>query len=184
MGVLKTGKNMLIWGRATRDATLIETKNGKFVSNFAVKYDYRHSIDDGSILLDYMEVDVWGNLAKIVGDANIGVGKGDMVLVAGQLIQDTFYKKGEDRSQPKYKLNAELVLDQTSINQLMEMVVGMAPPEEPEPEPEPAPKKKPVAATVQPVFENVDDEYDPFSDDSPADPFISEEDEQAYDLPY
>lgn len=183
MGYAKQGNNLVIWGRATRDATLIETKSGKWVSGFAVKYDYRHNTD-GDTVIDYMEVSVWGNLAKTVGDANIGVGKGDMVLVAGQLIQDTFYKKGEDRSQPKYKLNAELVLDQTSINQLMEMVVGTAETEEPEPEPEPAPKKKPITATDQPIFEDVDDEYDPFSDASPAEPFISKEDEEAYDLPY
>lgn len=165
MGWSKQGNNLIIWGRATKDASLFETKNGRFVSNFPVKYSYRHD-EDGNVLVDYMNVDVWGKLAKIVGDDTIGVAKGDMVLVAGQILRDNFYGKDEDKTVPKYKLNAELVFDMTSINQLMEMVMATEE-EEPAEEEPPKPKPKIINAATQPEFED-NNEYDKFSGGDPV----------------
>ena len=180
MGYFKQGNKMLIWGRSTRDATFRVTNSGKKVSGFAVKYDYRHD-PDGQPINEYMEVSCWGKLAQWVGDESVGIGKGDMVIVAGDLMKDEFYKKDEDRSKVKYKLNADLVMDMTSFFQLMEMVMQMVNGDESEeePEPTPKPKPKPISATVQQEFEDVE-EIDPFSDD----PFITPEEEAEYDLPY
>lgn len=172
MGYFKQANKLMIWGRATRDATFKVTNSGKKVSGFSVKYDFRHD-PDGQPINEYMEVSCWGKLAEWVGDEDIGVGKGDMVLVAGELMADKFYKKDEDRSKPKYKLNADLVLDMTSNFQMLEVLFRR----EHEPEPEPEPKKKPISATVQQEFEDVE-EFDLYSDD----PFAPE-DKTEYELP-
>ena len=117
----------IIWGTVTRDAKLRQTNSGKNVTGFGMKYD-RHHNEDGQMVNEYMEISVWDDTALFVGDHDIGVAKGDYVLVCGQLVPDTFRKEGEDPDAEKWKINADIVLDMTSIFQVAQMVVnGEAP---------------------------------------------------------
>jgi single-stranded DNA-binding protein len=172
MGYFKNGNKMLIWGTAARDASVKTTKSGKNVCGFAVKYDWHHD-ENGKPVNEFMEVSMWGDDALFVGHESIGVAKGDKVLVCGEMTKDTFYKQGEDRSKPKYKINADFVLDMTTIFQITQMVAGGGAEEEPAPQP---PREKPRSAKVQQDFQDLggprdpftsitDEEDDPFSDD-------------------
>lgn len=176
MGYFKQGNKMFIWGRVTRDASFNQTSKGRSVSGFGVKYDYRYD-PDGQPLNEFMEVSCWGKLAEWVGAENTGIGKGDIVLVAGVLMKDTYYKQNEDRSKVKYKLNADLVLDATSIFQLLEMVMQLINGEIPEKE---SKKKSAISAPEQQEFEDAGDTDDPYAES----PFITPEEEEEYDLPY
>ena len=123
------GKNgsFIFWGTVTRDAKLIQTKTGKNVASFSIKYD-RHHNEDGQMVNEYMEVSVWHENALFVGDSDVGIAKGDSVFICGQLVEDTFRKEGEDPNIKKWKINADIVLDMTSIFQVAQMVVnGEAP---------------------------------------------------------
>lgn len=122
MGYIKQGNYMLLWGRVSRDAVCRSTQKGKQVAGFSMTYDRRHN-EDGQMKSLFMEVSAWGDEALYVGHEDIGVCKGDIVLVAGKLVEDNFYKDGEDRSVKKYKVDADLILDMTSIFQLAQMVV-------------------------------------------------------------
>lgn len=177
MGYFKNGNKMLIWGTAARDASVKTTKSGKNVCGFAVKYDWHHD-ENGKAVTEFMEVSMWGDNALFVGHDSIGVAKGDMVLVCGEMTKDTFYKQGEDRSKPKYKINAELVLDMTSIFQVTQMVAGG----DEEPPDEPEKKERPRSAPVQQDFKDVGGPRDPFSsiDDDESDPFESDDGELPY----
>lgn len=118
----KSGNYMLLWGKVSRDAVCHTTQKGRQVAGFSMTYDRRHN-EDGQMKSQFMEVSAWGDEALYVGHEDIGVCKGDIVLVAGKLVEDSFYKDGEDRSVKKYKIDADLILDMTSIFQLAQMVV-------------------------------------------------------------
>ena len=133
------GKNgsFIFWGTVTRDAKLRQTNSGKNVAGFGMKYNRGHN-EDGQMVNEYMEVSIWDDAAVYVGDPDIGIAKGDSVFVCGQLQEDTYRKEGEDPNIKKWKINAEIVIDMTSIFQVAQMVVnGEAPPHE---DSEPAPK--------------------------------------------
>ena len=133
------GKNgsFILWGTVTRDPKIRQTNSGKNVASFGMKYD-RHHNEDGQKVNEYIEVSVWDDNAFYVGDPNTGVAKGDYILVCGQLQEDTYRKEGEDPDIKKWKINAEIILDMTSIFQVAQMVVnGEAPPHEVS---DPAPK--------------------------------------------
>ena len=133
------GKNgsFILWGTVTRDAKLRQTNSGKNVTSFGMKYD-RHHNEDGQKVIEYMEVSIWDDAAVYVGDPDIGIAKGDSVFVCGTLQEDTYRKEGEDPNIKKWKINAEIVIDMTSIFQVAQMVVnGEALPHE---DSEPAPK--------------------------------------------
>ena len=164
MGYVKQANRIQIWGKATRDAQLRTTKNGKHVVGFGVKYD-RHSNEDGQTVNEYMEVSAWGDLAVWCGDEQIGIAKGDTVIVCGELIKDDFYRDGEDKSKPKYKVNADVVLDATSIFQLMKIVMsGEGFPDKSEKKP----KRMSESGGITPSgFDDItgeEDEDDPFSE--------------------
>ena len=176
MGYFKNGNKMLIWGTAARDASVKTTKSGKNVCGFAVKYDWHHD-ENGKPVTEFMEVSMWGDNALFVGHDHIGVAKGDMVLVCGEMTKDTFYKQGEDRSKPKYKINADLVLDMTTIFQITQMVAGGEPEEEPAPPPK---REKHRSSPVQQEFQDVGGPRDPFTS-------IAEDEDDPFDdgeLPY
>lgn len=133
------GKNgsFILWGTVTRDAKLRQTNSGKNVTSFGMKYD-RHHNEDGQKVNEYMEVSIWDDAAVYVGDPDIGIAKGDSVFVCGTLQEDTYRKEGEDPNIKKWKINAEIVIDMTSIFQVAQMVVnGEAPLHE---DSDPAPK--------------------------------------------
>ena len=133
----KNDGTTLIWGTVTQEAKLRESKNGRLYTSFSMKYGRRHN-EDGQMVNDYMNVTMWGDDAKFIGDESIGLAKGDTVLVCGYLVEDTYRKEGEDPDVKKWKLNADLVLDMTSIFQVAQMVVnGDAPAVEAPPMPTP-----------------------------------------------
>ena len=150
---------ILIWGTVTQEPKLRESKNGRLYTSFSMKYD-RHHNEDGQMVNEYMNVTMWGDDAKFVGDESIGLGKGDTVLVCGQLVEDTYRKDGEDPDVKKWKLNAEIVLDMTSIFQVAQMVVEGEVPSHDEP-PTPTPSKPKFTATEEktPFQQDVEDAY-------------------------
>ena len=119
------GKNgsFILWGTVTRDPKIRQTNSGKNVTSFGMKYD-RHHNEDGQKVNEYMEVSIWDDNAFYVGDPDTGVAKGDYILVCGQLQEDTYRKEGEDPNIKKWKINAEIILDMTSIFQVAQMVVN------------------------------------------------------------
>lgn len=155
--ILKKG-SVILWGTVTRDAELRQTKNGRSFASFSMKYD-RHHNEDGQMVNEYMNVTMWGDDAKFIGDENVGIAKGDTIIVCGQLVEDTYRKEGEDPDIEKLKVNAEIVLDMTSIFQVANMVVlGDAPHDE-----EPAPENSAFTETqektpFQDELENTDGE--------------------------
>lgn len=150
--LLKKG-SIIIWGNVTRDAELRETKSGRPYATFGMRYD-RHHNEDGQMVNEYMNVTIWGDDAKFVGDGDIGLAKGDTVIVFGQLVEDTYRKEGEDPNIQKWKVNAEAVLDMTSIFQVAGMVVGgEVPQDEDEPTPPKAAKPKFTETTEKTPFQ-------------------------------
>ena len=119
------GKNgsFIFWGTVTRDAKLRQTNSGKNVAGFGMKYNRGHN-EDGQMVNEYMEVSIWDDAAVYVGDPDIGIAKGDSVFVCGTLQEDTYRKEGEDPNIKKWKINAEIVIDMTSIFQVAQMVVN------------------------------------------------------------
>lgn len=165
--ILKKG-SVVIWGTVTRDAEIRTTRRGNPFASFGLKYD-RHHNEDGQKVNEYMNVTVWNDLANLVGDPDIGIAKGDYVLVCGTLEEDTYYKEGEDTSVPKWKVSADIVLDMTSIFQVAGMVVnGEAPTAEgDEPEDLPAPKPKREKKKEEPKQSSFVDEEDDSEDGLP-----------------
>lgn len=153
MSYMKSGNTMLMVGKVSRDATLRETRTGKHVAGFSMRYARQHNVD-GQMENKYMEVTVWNDDALLIGDENIGIGKGDTVLVVGQLVEDTYRREGEDPNEPKYKVDADIVLDMTSIFQVAQMVVLGG--EEPQDDGDDSPD----ASKIEDTFEGT-----PFDDD-------------------
>lgn len=121
MAYIKQGNYMLLCGKVTKDAVLRTTATGKHVVNLSVKYGQHHDVDGNSVG-DYMNISAWGDTALFVGNEDTGVAKGDMVLAIGQLVRDDYrsQKSGEE----EFKMNAEIILDATSIFQIAEMVIS------------------------------------------------------------
>lgn len=119
--IYKSG-TIILWGTVTQEPKLRETKSGRSYASFGMKYD-RHHNEDGQMVNEYMNVTMWGDDAKFIGDESIGLGKGDTILVCGQLVEDTYRKEGEDPNVQKWKVNADIVIDMTSIFQVAQMVV-------------------------------------------------------------
>lgn len=138
------GKNgsFILWGEVVWDSKVREARSGNKYTSFRMKYNRGHN-EDGRMVNDTIEVTVWDTkytkIAEMVGDENFGIAKGDLVLVCGQLVEDTYRKEGEDPDVPKWKVNADIVIDMTSIFQVAQMVVnGSLPSAELPDEPKPA----------------------------------------------
>jgi len=154
------GKNgsFILWGEVVWDSQVREARSGNKYTSFRMKYNRGHNVD-GRMVNDTIEVTVWDTkytkIAELVGDENFGVAKGDLVLVCGQLVEDTYRKEGEDPDAPKWKVNAEIVIDMTSIFQVAQMVVnGEVPPHE---DSDPAPKFT-ATAEKTPFQQELDDD--------------------------
>ena len=160
----KNDGTTLIWGTVTQEAKLRETKNGRLYTSFSMKYGRRHN-EDGQMVNDYMNVTMWGDDAKFIGDESVGIAKGDTVLVCGYLVEDTYRKEGEDPNVKKWKLNADLVLDMTSIFQVAQMVVNGE---------TPAMEAPPIHAPSKPKFTATEEKT----------PFQTEIEESENELPF
>ena len=128
--ILKKG-TVILWGTVTRDTELRQTKSGRPFTTFSMKYD-RHHNEDGQMVNEYMNVTIWGEDAKFIGDEDVGIAKGDTIVVFGQLVEDTYRKEGEDPDIEKWRVFADVIIDMTSIFQVAQMVVGGSIPQ-PEP---------------------------------------------------
>lgn len=162
---MKQGNTIMLVGTVIREAKIRETRNGKTVSSFYMQYGFHHD-PDGKPVKDCIDVSVWGENARFIGDEDIGVAKGDTVFVVGYLVEDKYHT--EKDGEPKYKVTADLVLDMTSIFQVAQMVVNPATPTVND-----VSKKEPP--TLNSGFTEVDGE-------EPS-PFLTEEDEM-FELPY
>ena len=172
------GKNgsFIVWGTVTRDPKIRQTNSGKTVTGFGMKYNRGHN-EDGQMVNEYIEVSIWDDNAVYVGDPDTGVAKGDYILVCGQLQEDTYRKEGEDPNIKKWKINAEIILDMTSIFQVAQLVVhgGAAEEEEPAPAPRnPREKESPVSKPAKPKFKGTTERT----------PFMDEIDESDGELPF
>lgn len=169
MGYIKHGNTMLAVGRVTREAKCRKTKSGKSVASFAMQYDHHHD-EDGNIVNDYIDVSMWHDAAKFVGDEDVGVAKNDIVMVVGFLTKDSYHST---ENETKYKISADIVLDMTSIFQVAQMVVnGMSGDAVEEPRGEAAPSPPPKQTSVFTETDEPDDN-----------PFMTEEDLET-ELPY
>lgn len=121
MGYIKSGDSMILWGRATKEGQIRTSKNGKQFSTFSIQYGVHHD-EDGKKVKDYMDVSVWGNLGGMVGDADVGIAKDDIVLAVGTIYRDAH--KSESAGKDVYNLNAEAVFDSTSAFQIAQMLIN------------------------------------------------------------
>lgn len=161
------GKNgsFILWGEVVWDSQVREARSGNKYTSFRMKYNRGHNVD-GRIVNDTIEVTVWDTkytkIAEMVGDENFGIAKGDLVLVCGQLVEDTYRKEGEDPNVPKWKVNADIVIDMTSIFQVAQMVVNGS----------------------IPSAELPDESKSAFSEESAKTPFEEELDDSESELPF
>lgn len=177
------GKNgsFILWGEVTWDAKVYEARTGNKFTSFRMKYNRGHNVD-GVMVNDTIEVTFWDSkytkLADLVGDPDFGIAKGDIVLVCGQLVEDTYRKEGEDPNTPKWKINADIVIDMTSIFQVAQMVVhggGTVEEEEPTPSPHnPREKESPISKPAKPKFKGTVEKT----------PFMEEIEESDGELPF
>lgn len=121
MAYIKQGNDMILWGRVTKDAQLRTSQSGKSFATLSVQYGKHHD-EDGNMVRDYMDISVWGSLGEQIADPNIGVVKGDIVMVTGALYKDEYMTKKEGKD--SYRLNADAVFDCTSAFQLAAMVTS------------------------------------------------------------
>ena len=170
MGYIQSGNTIFVFGRAMRNAIFRHTRSGKTVASFSMQSGWHYN-EDGKSVADYIDVSVWGDDAKRVGDENIGVAKDDMLFVAGRLVPDPYHSTETEK---KDKINAELVIDMTSIFQVTDLVVnGTAEAEEEEyeeeePEEEPTPPPKVPKQKQTSIFTETDEPDD--------NPFMTDED--------
>lgn len=158
---IKQNNTMILVGPVLREAKLRQTRNGKYVASFYMQYGFHHDADGNSVK-DCIDVSVWGKNAQYIGDEDVGIAKGDTVLVVGYLVNDDYHT--EKDGEQKYKLTADLVLDMTSFFQVAQMVVNGPPaPVEEQPRPQ---------STLSSGFT----EYN--EDD--GNPFLTEDDELPY----
>lgn len=158
---IKQNNTMILVGPVLREAKLRQTRNGKYVASFYMQYGFHHDADGNSVK-DCIDVSVWGKNAQFIGDEDVGIAKGDTVLVVGYLVNDDYHT--EKDGEQKYKLTADLVLDMTSFFQVAQMVVNGPPaPVEEQPRPQ---------TTLSSGFT----EYN--EDD--GNPFLTEDDELPY----
>lgn len=123
MTPLSKNNSAIIWGKVTRDPRLYYTRKGVPVAGFSIMYN-KHFNVDGVSVCDFMEISLFGDLALSVADERIGIEKGDVVLLGGTIVEDTFYKDNEDRSVKKWKLNADFLVDANSIFQIAGSLFG------------------------------------------------------------
>lgn len=155
------GKNgsFILWGTVTFDAKVREARTGNKYATFGLKYNRGHN-EDGQMVNESIDVTVWDTKyiknADFVGDQDIGIAKGDTVLVCGELVEDTFRKEGEDPNIKKWKVNADIVIDMTSIFQVAQMVVNGSLPQA-EMQPTPAKPQFTEERNKTPFEEELDD---------------------------
>ena len=166
MGYAKQKNMMILWGIATSEPKLYKGPSGVSLTSFFLQYN-KHVNEDGQKVKETIGVTAWRDLAEYICDDQIGIGKYDIVLVAGEIVQDTYYGKGEDPSVPKYKINAELVLDITSVYQMMMMVVNGGAEIKP-PKTESKPKSKTNRGQID-IDDESDEEDSLFTDDDSDD---------------
>lgn len=152
----KQTQNMLLWGRVTRDAEMKQSKNGKEYAIVSVQYG-KHYDEDGNMVRDYMDCSFWGDYAKDVANPDIGITKGDLVMIAGMLYKDEY--KSEKEGREIYSMNADIILDSTASFTLAKMLVD---PGTEEAIANPAPQKKSafVSSQEKTPFEEMMDEAD------------------------
>lgn len=161
---IKQNNTMILVGPVLREAKLRQTRNGKYVASFYMQYGFHHDADGNSVK-DCIDVSVWGKNAQYIGDEDVGIAKGDTVLVVGYLVNDDYHT--EKDGEQKYKLTADLVIDMTSFFQVAQMVVNGPPaPVEEQPRPQP---------TLSSGFTDFDADE--------GNPFLTEDDE-LQELPY
>ena len=81
-------------GRATKDAEMHTTNNGKSVAKFTIAVDRRFKNADGEKKADFINVVVWSKLAEICGKY---VTKGKQVGVIGELQTRSYDANGEKK---------------------------------------------------------------------------------------
>lgn len=152
MAYIKQGNNMILWGRVTKDAQFRTSQSGKSFATLSVQYGKHHD-EDGNMVRDYMDISAWGDLGEQIADPNVGIVKGDIVMVTGVLYKDDYLTEKEGKV--SYRLNADAVFDCTSAFQLATMVTTGEAPENP-----PQHKATFVSSSEKTPFEDMLDEAD------------------------
>lgn len=76
---------LILVGRLVRDPELIETSNGKKVSNITLAVNRQHKDENGDYITDFIDVALWGNLAEKTSEY---CGKGDVIGIKGCIGSD------------------------------------------------------------------------------------------------
>lgn len=120
MGYLKSGDNVIVWGKLQKDASHRVFDSGAMLTSFSVKYGVSDKLygDSGRRQGKYMDVKVWGrDYDHALCDFCACLEKGDSVVVYGELRLDN--RQSEDGSERWY-LSAEHVSVQQTVQAEME----------------------------------------------------------------
>lgn len=93
-------------GRATKDAEVSTTNNGKSVAKFTLAVDRRFKNADGEKVADFINIVAWSKLAEICGKY---VKKGKQVAVIGE-VQGRSYEVNGDK-----KFITEIIADEIEL---------------------------------------------------------------------
>ena len=156
MAYIKQGNNAIFWGRATKDAQIRQTTGGKTYATVSLQYG-KHYDADGNTVRDYIDCSFWGDYSNDVGDPNIGITHGDIVMMAGMLYKDDY--KSEKEGRDIYSLNADIIINSSASFMMAKMLVD---PGAEEPIQNPAPQKKStfVSSRERTPFEDMMDDED------------------------
>lgn len=89
---------LVVVGRLTKNPEVIETENGKRVSNIAIAVPRNFKNEKGEYDTDFIEVTMWNSIAENTAEY---CRKGDIVGVKGRIQVDNYEKDGERKSVQK-----------------------------------------------------------------------------------
>ncbi len=84
----------ILVGRLTKEPEVIETENGKKVSNISIAVPRAFKNADGEYETDFIDISLWNSIAENAAEY---CKKGDIIGVKGRIQVDSFEKDGEKR---------------------------------------------------------------------------------------
>ena len=84
----------ILVGRLTKEPEVIETENGKKVSNISIAVPRAFKNADGEYETDFIDISLWNSIAENTAEY---CKKGDIIGVKGRIQVDSIEKDGEKR---------------------------------------------------------------------------------------
>lgn len=82
----------ILVGRLTKEPEVIETENGKKVSNISIAVPRPYKNVNGEYETDFIDISLWNGIAENTAEY---CKKGDIIGVKGRIQVDSFEKNGE-----------------------------------------------------------------------------------------